>query len=174
MVTRKRSQIGDFWLAHPTLDVLPVIGIGVLLGWFQPGYETVTDQMGPQFYGGTATFAGLALAAATFACSTTYQSANVLLSRVRRANARLLRRNWTWVILSLIACGVIPLLAMLLDGLWPTAALTVTLMTLAAVTTSAVRAVSWLAYTLWMDVLEEEVPEPVPTPSIAPQFTQRW
>ena len=165
MTVSNRSRAADFWLRYPSLDLLPGVLLtiaGLIAVWRLPGIEL---EMRAVIYGGVAAFGGLALAAATFACSMTYQSANILMSKVRNAYASDLRVNWQSIIIWMLAGSVLPLMAALVDGLSARLGLTLAFGGLAFILIKAVRAMFWLGYTLFMDEVEQTQPKSVPAPA---------
>lgn len=100
---------------HPIFDqIVPVVAV-VLWSFWGQAFAPEARDVRLEVYGGVGTLAGLALAASTFACTMTYQSVNPLLTSMREENHHELKRNWTSIILSSLACAVLPILAMALD-----------------------------------------------------------
>lgn len=116
-------------------------------------------------YSGAAAFGGLALAAATFACAMTYQSANVLLTHVRTKYAHLLRRNWTSIILWMLLSAILPLVAAALDAYSVHWSAGFAGFGMAMTLVKAVRATFWLGYTIFMDEIESDTPRIIPAPA---------
>lgn len=165
MTVSRRSRAADFWLQHPSLDLLPgllVTVAGLVAVGRLPGVEL---EMRAVVYGGVAAFGGLALAAATFACSMTYQSSNILMSRVRNEFASDLRVNWQSIIIWMLVGAVLPLVAALVDGLSARLGLTLAVGGLAFILIKVVRAMFWLGYTLFMDEVDQTLPQKIPAPA---------
>ena len=166
MAASRGSRAADFWLRHPLLDLIPasiLTGLAVLATLVLPLPD---GEMRAVIYGGVAAFGGLALAAATFACSMTYQSANILMTRVRDAYAADLRRNWQSIILWMLASAVLPILGALVDSASVSVGLAMSLGGLAVIVIKAVRAMFWLGYTLFMDEVQQAQPRTLPAPKM--------
>ncbi|MEJ6549485.1 hypothetical protein PQI66_08010 [Corynebacterium sp. USCH3] len=120
--------------------------------WFFWGGDLVPDAGGTrlEIYGGVGTLAGLALAASTFACTMTYQSSNSLLTTMRETYHDELKRNWTSIILSSLACAVLPVLAMALDEHQPHLAFSMVTYALVLLVLRFGRSVWWLRLSLFI------------------------
>lgn len=153
------TRLKDFVAAHPLTDHLPAIL--VIGAWFVFLAEIVVvpESTRPTLYAGVATISGLAMAASTFVCTMTYQSANILMSRVVKTHARDLSRNWISIIGSNLVTAVVPLVALAFDNSFHAAASAVTVYCLALLLARSARAIWWLQYTLFMQEKSFEVPE---------------
>ncbi len=155
------SGFRNILAAHPILDqVLPLVGI---VAWIAFGQPLVPDNesMRTSFYLGSATISGLAMAASTFVCAMTYQSANILMAKTRDLYGPELRRNWVAVIGSHLVTATTPIFAIVIDGHSTTLAMGVTLYALLLLFARFSRGLWWLQFTLFMDVKSSEIPERV-------------
>lgn len=165
MASRK-ARAGDYLLVHPWIDLPTAVFVTVAMALVADSLPDVAEPMRSSIYGGASAFGGLALAAATFACSMTYQSANILLSQARATYSRELRRNWLSIILWMLFAAVLPLLGAGIDG-WSSAwGLRLAGFGLAMTCIKAIRATFWLGYTLFMDEIEAGTLPTVEAPPI--------
>ena len=149
--TQKRTA-RDLVASHPLLDLLPITLLCLLIAWAGVPLPNSAARLG--LYQSAGAFAGLALATATFACSMTYQSSNVLLSRARSLFGPDIRRNWQSVILWLLAAAAAPLASFILEGHRPRVAVAITLASILVTIVKVLRAAFWLRYTLFMDEVQ--------------------
>lgn len=145
-----RRRLRDVLVNHPVFDQLAAV-VAVIL-WFFWGDGLVPDAgvTRLEIYGGVGTLAGLALAASTFACTMTYQSSNSLLTTMRETYHDELKRNWTSIILSSLACAVLPVLAMALDEHQPHLAFSMVTYALVLLVLRFGRSVWWLRLSLFI------------------------
>jgi len=157
-VAKVRTRpIQDFLASHPAVD--HVAALGAVLAWSAIfGATDVPEDARVQFLIGVATVSGLVLAAATFVAALTYQSANILMSRVRERYSTLLKRNWTSIIVSTMATAAAPVVAILFSKDHNFAALAVGIYSLALLATRFGRSVFWLRYTLFMQDTVDAAP----------------
>ncbi|MBN0039345.1 hypothetical protein JN535_04045 [Cellulosimicrobium cellulans] len=131
-------------------------------------YAGVLSDMTPEipdvrvaFYVGISTLAALAVAAATFVCTMTYQSTGEHMRAVRRHYGEVLRRNWTSILVSTLVAATLPLLAILVDTRWRQAAMLIAVYSLVLVAVRFVRSIYWLRITLFLERAADELPEPM-------------
>ncbi|KRE72618.1 hypothetical protein [Arthrobacter sp. Soil762] len=161
MAKSAKTRLGNIWANAPMVDhVLPLAGVAL---WFfiAQSYFPADDATRRSIYTLIATVSGLAMAATTFACSMTYQSANILMTRVKDLFAVSLKRNWVTIIRSNLMTALIPVVAMAIDGLsahWAAGGALYAVLLLVA---RFLRALYWLQYTLFMQSLAAQVPEKV-------------
>lgn len=160
------TKLKEFVLAATWIDVPLVAVATVAVVTISALPPATSEAMRATIYSGAAAFGGLALAAATFACAMTYQSANVLLSHVRVKYAQVLRRNWTSIIVWMLLSAVLPLLSAGLDSYSVRWAAGATGFGLCMTLVKALRAIFWLGYTIFMDELEQERPTIMAAPSL--------
>lgn len=156
-----RTKLKDFWAAHPGVDhALPVLS--VLAWWYllSPHLE-IAEGARWNIFLTIATVSGLALAATTFVCSMTYQSANVLMSKVVAVYSSQLRRNWVSIIGSSLLTAVAPIVSLALDKTFPDSAMTIAVYAAALLLVRFGRAIWWLQYTLFMQDRTFELHEPM-------------
>jgi len=147
---KNRNGIGDTVAAHPFFDhLLPLIL--VVVWYFVTNAWTPPDASARQWvYGSVATVSGLALAASTFACTMTYQSSNILMTKVRARFTKELRRNWMAVLRSALLTAVMPIVALALDSTATKLSIALTIYAIGLLVTRFLRSLVWLEYTLFM------------------------
>lgn len=157
-----RQNPKDLYAERASLDQTIPVAIA-LLAWTLNFSQWISSEPARlALYQGGATVAGLALAAATFVCAMTYQSANVLMNGVRHRFARELSRNWTSIILSTLGAAILSILAIVIDGaLGPRIAVTIALYALTLTAMKGLRTVFWLIYTLFADRASKYIEVPV-------------
>lgn len=155
----KRRDMAEFVSEHPGVDQFVAVLATALWALLVTNWITVPDASRPTIYAGVATISGLAMAASTFVCTMTYQSGNLLMSKVVKTHAKALRRNWVSIIRSNLITAVIPLVALALDGTLHAVASAATIYALALLLTRSARALWWLQYTLFMQDLSVQIPE---------------
>lgn len=161
MATTVRARIGNVWAKAPALDqLLPIVAVMLWLVLAQ-SYVPSDDATRRNIYTLIATVSGLAMAATTFACSMTYQSANILMTRVKDLFAASLKRNWVTIIRSNLVTALIPVGAMAIDGLSAQWASGLALYAVVLLVARFLRALYWLQYTLFMQNLSAQVREKV-------------
>jgi hypothetical protein len=150
---RRRKRFREFMLRHPVLDQIPALvlaGVTSTLGVARSLSEgrVTTAAIG------VVTVAALVMAAATFICAMTYQSANILMTRVRERFAADLRTNWGSILAGTFVGAVAPIIAIVFasDSTLVIVACTYSLTLVAARFT---RAAFWLKYTLFMQEASE-------------------
>ncbi|RZS62219.1 hypothetical protein EV386_2540 [Xylanimonas ulmi] len=169
---RSRRRVANLLAAHPSPDHLLPSGI-MVAWWFGTGqYVPVNPDARLAFFAGVAVVSGLVLAAATFVCALTYQSANILMAGVRRRYSRELKRNWSSIIVSAFLTAVGPIGAMLVDDVRPAIGIGVALYCIGLLVARAVRSVWWLNYTLFMQDIAESTPEKYALPPVRTAHTR--
>lgn len=155
------GRLRNFIAAHPSMDVLASVGLGVIADFvmasMRGGLLAGTAEAAAQrvaIYQGAATFAGLALASATFVCAMTYQSSNILMSAVVANFRKELRRNWVAIIVSCLLSASGSIVLIFVEAAAPRLALSVAVTLLAWVLFSGFRSVYWMNYTLFGEELE--------------------
>ncbi|WP_147106548.1 hypothetical protein [Nesterenkonia populi] len=153
---------------RPAFDqVLPLLSLFAWILWGDDWLpEDITVRHG--IYTGVATLAGLALASATFSCTMTYQSADPLLKDMRAQHHKVLKRNWTAIILSCLFCAVIPILSIFVDEYRPYWAFGVVIYAASLLITRFGRSVYWLRNSLFIVDHSDQV-----VPADAPQMKRR-
>lgn len=152
-----RYTLRDLVVEHPAVDHLPPLA--AVTAWFFL-LRPVEPSHVPEFLVGLATLAGLLLAAATFVCALTYQSASGRVARIRTAYGPQIRRNWTSIFLYSFLAAIAPLVGLLFIGSGP---LTPALAIWAGVTLAAkaARTHYWLKTMLFMQYVEDQRPEDI-------------
>lgn len=174
MATNKRKKrLGNYIVAHPWVDYIPALmatALWSLLGIGATGLLDAAPQQSAsrlEIYVGLGTFCGLVLASATFVCTMTYQSSNILMNRVVRYYKAELRRNWVAILGSTLLSAVLALTLIAVDARLPFVALSVAGLLLSLTLLRGVRALYWLNYSLFGDELQPEhrpkVEVPLPT-----------
>lgn len=151
MVRNKRTRhaVGDVVAAHPGIDqVLPVL-VAALLFMVPDVTHFVPSGARGTIYATMATVSGLTLAAATFVCTMTYQSANILMAGIVRSHAAELRRNWTTIISSNLVTALLPLAALAMDTKLPHIGIVIASYAVTLLCVRFMRAVWWLQYSLF-------------------------
>lgn len=151
MVKTKRVQhaVGDLVAAHPGIDqVLPVL-VAAFLFMVPEVTHFVPSEARGTIYATMATVSGLALAAATFVCTMTYQSANILMAGIIKSHATELRRNWTTIISSNLVTALLPLAALAMDERLPHIGIVIASYSVTLLCMRFSRAVWWLQYSLF-------------------------
>lgn len=145
---RRANPIYEWILEHPRLDyALPLVLI--LAGAIFHNVPTPTDNDRLYLVAGVSTVAGLVMTAATFVCTLTYQSSNVLMNHVRLAYATTLRRNWVSIIVRSFVAAIAPVCT--LAFAFPSwVAVAASLVSLVLICQAFARAVFWMVYTLFM------------------------
>lgn len=147
-----RSKSKSDWLAAwPFVD--QVLPIGAVIFWVFFAQQWVPQAESPRlyFYAAVSTLAGLALAAATFVCAMTYQARSSLMSAAQSKFAKEFRRNWTSIILWVLAAALLPLVAMVADSHSPAIAFPFAFYALVLTAVKVARIVFWLRFTLFME-----------------------
>lgn len=153
------KTMGNFWARAPLVDhVLPLLGVALWIAVPQ-SYYPADETTRRSIYTLIATVSGLAMAATTFACSMTYQSANILMTRVRDLFSVPLKRNWVTIIRSNLMTALIPILALALDGVSAPWAVCIAMYAVLLLIARFLRALYWLQYTLFMQNLSVQVPD---------------
>lgn len=144
------TKIKDIWASHPIFDQL--VPIVITLAWLLFVAENLEIEDGARWniFLTIATVSGMALAATTFVCSMTYQSANILMSKVVEVYSKDLRRNWVSIITSCLLTAVAPLVSLAIDKALPMAAMTIAVYAIALLLVRFARAIWWLQFTLFM------------------------
>jgi hypothetical protein len=153
-------SLRNLWAARPFLDQLApaaALIIWALLGCWTPNDDTITRN------GLTvlATISGMAMAATTFACSMTYQSANILMARVKTVFAGELKRNWITIIRSNLLTAVVPLVGLMVSAEMMTVAVGLGVYAASLLVCRFLRATFWLQFTLFMQESSYAIPEKV-------------
>lgn len=159
MIREARLWAGDRIAAHPSIDQALALGApGAWVLWLD-GFTPSDPAARLTFYGAAATLAALALAAATFVCTMTYQSTNEYVAIVRRRYGHELRKNWTTVITSTLLAAVAPVVAMVIDDRFTAVAMAAVVYCLALVVLRFLRSVYWLRLTLFLQQASDESPQ---------------
>lgn len=166
-MSERRSFWGfarDVWAAHPILDwAAPIAAVCVwwlLAGGWRPGDGNALRSALTV----AATVSGMAMAASTFACTMTYNSANILMSEVKKLFSDELKRNWVSVISSNLLTAAVPACALFISSDAPGAAAGAFVGSVPLLATRFLRAVFWLRLTLFMQKAANELPERVEVP----------
>ena len=151
MVRNKRAQhtVGDLVAAHPGIDQLLPVLVAAFLFMVPDVTHFVPSGARETIYATMATVSGLALAAATFVCTMTYQSANILMTGIVRSHATELRRNWTTIISSNLVTALLPLAALAMDERLPHIGIVIASYAVTLLCVRFMRAVWWLQYSLF-------------------------
>lgn len=152
-MARRTHPLREWMLQHPSVDHAPGIAVAVAI-LTTNGFTTLGDGDRTTLVIGVTTIAALVMAAATFICSMTYQSANILLTRVRQNHASALRRNWFSIIVGAFYAATLPILTLLVAQ-QVTVTVALCLYSLALVTARFLRAVFWMSFTLFMQEADD-------------------
>lgn len=152
-MTARRRQ--EWILSHPVLDQPLALAAGLLVGLLR-WRAGIGDGSLTTVVIGVTTIAALAMTAATFICAMTYQSANILMARVRDRYAADLKRNWGSIIGGSFVGAALPVIALAATDSRPWV-LGVSCYSLALVVLRFARAAFWLKYTLFMQEASEVI-----------------
>lgn len=156
---RTGVRVPGWWLSHPWVDCL-VFLVVTSCPWLILGAPIPDEDARSLLYTTTSAAAGIALAAATFVCTMFYQASGDLVTAIRKRFGTTLRRNWVWVLSSLLMAVVLPVAAIVVDAFSGAAGTAMVGASLVIMITSFYRVIYWFSNTL--HVLEAEDPEPVP------------
>lgn len=135
-------------LRRPGIDQFPAVAAALTV-WLTSFGASMDLTTRTTLVVGVATIAGLVMAAATFICALTYQSANILMTAVRDRFATELRRNWRSIIGGAFLGAVLPVLALPIAG-HPQLGVIACAYSVTLVSLKFLRASFWLRYTLFM------------------------
>jgi uncharacterized membrane protein YczE len=156
--TKARST-ADWLAAWPFVDqVLPIVAV-VLWVRFAQQWVPLMESPRLYFYAAVSTLAGLALAAATFVCAMTYQARSFLMDAAQKKFSKEFRRNWTSIILWVLAAALLPLAAMVADSHSSAVAFPIAFYALVLTAVKVARIVFWLRFTLFMEGSSKSLPE---------------
>jgi hypothetical protein len=161
MARRSLLKVADVLAAHPIVDQTVPLGVTVAYLVWLDSFTPIGLETRVSFYVGVSTLAALAVAAATFVCTLTYQSASDHMTAVRKHYGGELRRNWTSIILSTLVAATLPLLSILADSRSIYVAVAMTVYALALVVVRFCRSVYWLRLTLFMEIVSNATPEKI-------------
>lgn len=145
----QQHPVRERLVQHPAIDHVPA-SILAALTLVSGSFADLPTEDRTTLVMGVTTIAALVMAAATFVCAMTYQSANILMAQVRQRHADALRRNWSSIIAGCFVAATLPILTLLAPAS-SRLAVTVCLYSLSLVAARFVRAMFWMAYTLFMD-----------------------
>lgn len=155
-MNRPQRSVREWVVQHPVIDHLPGLGLAVLAVW-TGAFTTLPDGDRTTLVIGATTVAALVMAAATFICAMTYQSANILMTQVRQRHAAALRRNWFSIIAGCFAAAILPILTVLTPAS-VSLAVAACLYSMGLVAARFARAMFWMSYTLFMQEADDVRP----------------
>lgn len=161
MLRTWRLRVADVLAARPIFDQIVPVTFGVLYAVVLRSLTPTSDDVRVAFYVGVSTLAALAVAAATFVCTMTYQSTGEHMTTVRRRYGEVLRRNWTAILVSTLVAATLPLIGILVDTRWRTAGMLIAIYSLLLVVVRFARSVYWLRVTLFLERVSDEAPQPM-------------
>lgn len=123
-------------------------------------------------YGVLATFCAFVLTAATFVCTMTYQSSNVLMNAALARYRPELRRNWIAILSATLLGAAVSLALLAIDPLTPFWSLVGAGYVLVLTLIRGARALYWLNYSLFGDELDGTRPAKIDLDSV-PMLDQK-
>lgn len=106
-------------------------------------------------------FAGIASAVATFACTFMWESTSRFMEKVRKVHVRQLSSNWVSIVGGMLLAAALPIVAMIFWDSCRRWACGLSFLSLAYVLLKTIRCIHWLKYTFSMDVYDKEVPKAI-------------
>lgn len=108
---RRVGALLDWFSAHWWIDLV-LVAAAVAAWWHFGGHwcPTFLDG-GAAYYASASSFAGIALAAATFTCAFFFQSEKPVIQQLRRVYQHDARTSWTWILTALLTSAVTPIAA---------------------------------------------------------------
>lgn len=140
------NRLRGLWLQWPQLDVLvPAFAVAL---WLLAGAPVPPEGSRGALYTATSAAAGIGLAGAAFVCTIFYQVSDDLLQEIRNAFGPTIRRNWVWILSSLLAAVVLPVLAIVVDPISAPWAIALDIVASLAFVASFGRVIFWFHRTL--------------------------
>lgn len=154
---RPEPTFRDHLAAWPFIDAIAALALAA--PWAVWGVQA-TGLVGLEaaahrvaLYGVLATFCAFVLTAATFVCTMTYQSTNVLMNAALTRYRPELRRNWISILTSTLLSAAVSLGLLAIDLATPFWSLVIAGYVLSLTLLKGVRALYWLNYSLFGDEL---------------------
>ena len=155
-MTLTSHPLRERWLQRPFVDHAPALLIAAVI-LSTGAFSDLPQSTLATLVVGVTTVAALVMTAATFICALTYQSSNILMTKVRERHAAALSRNWGAIISGAFLAAVVPLLALLVPS-HRNPVTSAVIYCLAIVTVRFFRAVFWMRYTLFMQQAADLTP----------------
>lgn len=146
---RATLKLQDFVAARPSIDwIVPILAIGVWVYFF---CGSVPVMSGDVFYAVLSAAAGIALAAATFACTFMYRSPSPAIRHALGKFGKAIGRNWFSILVSLLLATLSPILAVALENTAPQVAFGLGLLSAGIIIVKFARVAFWVRYTLTVE-----------------------
>ena len=144
----------DFLAPRPWIDLLCMLATGVLIVWLVPVASGIEQSSRDAIFNAVAAYAGLTLAAATFACGLVYSSATALVVKARQFFANELKRNWTSILAITFGSGMLALIGMIIDSVAARISQGLIAVALVGLSCCVVRIIYWVRYVLFAEELD--------------------
>ncbi|PWH05223.1 hypothetical protein DEO23_14175 [Brachybacterium endophyticum] len=153
-----RPTLMDRITSRPIYDQAPAIVAAAAWAFWGVGALGLDDpalsSQRAAIYTSLGTLSALVLASATFVCTMTYQSTNMLMNAAFKKFRPEIRRNWLSILATALVAAAVSVSLLATDSLSPRWSLVVGGYILAIILIRGLRALYWLNYSLFGDELD--------------------